>query len=101
MAAATGSCARSSLSPSSDEEDDVSDDTLVDGVSIVSSSTTYISEGGDVYKCAKGDFLHSRDKNKLHDVRVVNDLIDVEYDEGAIGCGSQMSELPRMATVGR
>lgn len=40
----------------SDEEDD-SDDTLVDGVSIASSCNTYISEGGDAYKCARDEFF--------------------------------------------
>lgn len=39
----------------SDEED--SDDTLVDGASIASSCNTYISEGGDAYKCARDDFF--------------------------------------------
>lgn len=40
----------------SDEEED-SDDTLVDGVSIASSCNTYISEGGDAYKCARDEFF--------------------------------------------
>lgn len=39
----------------SDEED--SDDTLVDGASIASSCNTYISDGGDAYKCARDEFF--------------------------------------------
>lgn len=52
-AAATG--ATGSMHNSDDEED--SDDTLVDGVSIASSCNTYISEGGDAYKCARDEFF--------------------------------------------
>lgn len=37
--------------------DEDSDDTLVDGVSIASSCGTYISEGGDIYKCARNEFV--------------------------------------------
>lgn len=53
-----------SRSASPSDDDDVSDDTLVDGVSIAS-SCTYISEGGDAYKCATGDFLFNRDEYDL------------------------------------
>lgn len=42
--------------PANSDEDD-SDDTLVDGVSIASSCNTYISEGGDAYKCARDEFF--------------------------------------------
>lgn len=41
-------------------DDDDSDDTLVDLVdvaSIASSCNTYISEGGDAYKCARDEFF--------------------------------------------
>lgn len=48
----------------SDEDD--SDDTLVDGVSIASSCNTYISEGGDAYKCARDEFFF-RNETELID----------------------------------
>lgn len=50
----------------SDEDD--SDDTLVDGTSIASSCNTYISEGGDAYKCARDEFPFQPNKE--------NELID-------------------------
>lgn len=48
-----GTKSRSNKSANSDDDD--SDDTLVDGVSMASS--TYISEGGDAYKCARDEFF--------------------------------------------
>lgn len=54
----------------SDEEDD-SDDTLVDGVSIASSCNTYISEGGDAYKCARDEFFF-----RPHPQQTEQELID-------------------------
>lgn len=44
-------------SNAANSDDDDSDDTLVDGVSIASSCNTYISEGGDAYKCARDEFF--------------------------------------------
>lgn len=44
-----------SIGDESDEEN--SDDTLVDGASIASSCNTYISDGGDAYKCARDEFF--------------------------------------------
>lgn len=50
----------------SDEDD--SDDTLVDGVSIASSCNTYISDGGDAYKSARDEFFFkSSNENELID----------------------------------
>lgn len=44
-------------------DDEDSDDTLVDGVSIASSCGTYISEGGDSYKSARNEsvFKHENE----------------------------------------
>lgn len=64
-AAATGASIHNS-----DEEDD-SDDTLVDGVSIASSCNTYISEGGDAYKCARDEFFFRPQPNQME-----HELID-------------------------
>lgn len=53
-------------SKNSDEED--SDDTLVDGASMASSCNTYISEGGDAYKCARDEFFfRSTNEHELID----------------------------------
>lgn len=49
----------------SDEDD--SDDTLVDGASMASSCNTYISEGGDEYKCARDEFFFRPNENELID----------------------------------
>lgn len=50
----------------SDDED--SDDTLVDGASMASSCNTYISEGGDAYKCARDEFFfRSQNEHELID----------------------------------
>lgn len=49
----------------SDEDD--SDDTLVDGASIASSCNTYISEGGDAYKCARDEFFFRPNESELID----------------------------------
>lgn len=54
--AAAAAAVAAPVNHNSDEEDD-SDDTLVDGVSIASSCNTYISEGGDAYKCARDEFF--------------------------------------------
>lgn len=67
----------------SDEED--SDDTLVDGASMASSCNTYISEGGDAYKCARDEFFF-RTKNE-------HELIDFS-EVGGENAGAVM-------TVGR
>lgn len=49
-------------------DDDDSDDTLVDGASIASSCNTYISEGGDAYKCARDEFFFkSNNESELID----------------------------------
>lgn len=47
-------------SSSDEDDDDGSDDTLVDGASMASSCNTYISEGGDAYKCARSEFVYSQ-----------------------------------------
>lgn len=64
-----------SRSASPSDDDDISDDTLVDGVSIAS-SCTYVSEGGDAYKCAKGEFFFTREENDWADLP-----IDLPYDD--------------------
>lgn len=63
---ATGSKSVKSSSSSSSEE---SSDTLVDAASILSislasSCNTYISEGGDAYKCARNEFRFKRRRPK-------------------------------------
>lgn len=77
-------------SVSSSDEEDGSDDTLVDGVSIASSCTTFISEGGDAYKCAKGEFYYSRDCNPLD---------DADYDDH--GRLETSNEMPEFIVTGR
>lgn len=55
------------LNAANSDEDD-SDDTLVDGVSIASSCNTYISEGGDAYKCARDErFFRGNHETELID----------------------------------
>lgn len=82
--------AASSSDEEDEEEDDASDDTLVDGVSIAS-SCTFVSEGGDGYKCAKGEFFFSRDNNELVDANCVDDLVRVDIDD----------EMPEFIVTGR
>lgn len=92
----------SSSSPLSDEEEeDISDDTLVDGISMASSNTTYISEGGDAYRYARGETFYSRDHNRLVDLRAVDDLIDIGCDNGLLACCSRSSGLSRISRGGR
>lgn len=43
--------------PNGNSDNEDSDDTLVDGASIISSCNTYISEGGDIYRCARDEFF--------------------------------------------
>lgn len=48
---------------SSDSSSSGSSDTLVDGLSI-SSCGTFISEGGDAYKCARNEFIFQKNVSK-------------------------------------
>lgn len=77
----------------SDEEED-SDDTLVDGVSIASSCNTYISEGGDAYKCARDEFFFRPQSQQL----VEHELID--FSEVACGTSDTVHGYRRQS-VGR
>ena len=57
-----------------------SSDTLVDAASmtssIASSCATYISQGGDAYKCAKSEFSYRRKKPKMINQQVSsNELV--------------------------
>lgn len=53
----------SSRRKSSDSSSSGSSDTLVDGLSI-SSCGTFISEGGDAYKCARNEFIFKKNVSK-------------------------------------
>lgn len=67
---------RSVRSNRNSDEDD-SDDTLVDGASIASSCNTYISDGGDVYRCARDEFYFQSHNEP--------ELIDFSEMAGEIG----------------
>lgn len=71
----------------SDEDD--SDDTLVDGVSIASSCNTYISDGGDAYKSARDEFSFK--------ANIENELID--FSE--VVCEKPVAVIPHRRTIGR
>lgn len=88
VAMAKEHCKTTSSSDDEEDEDDASDDTLVDGVSIAS-SCTFVSEGGDGYKCAKGEFFFSRDNDD--DGHCVDDLVRVDNDD----------EMPEFIVTGR
>lgn len=62
----------------SDDEDD-SDDTLVDGVSIASSCV--ISEGGDTYKCARNDLFDLDDDIECANRSELIDFNEIECDK--------------------
>lgn len=67
-----GAAAAAPASIHNSDDDEDSDDTLVDGVSIASSCNTYISEGGDAYKCARDEFFFRPQPQQL----VEQELID-------------------------
>lgn len=94
--AAAGSAAKGLAGGSvhnSDEEED-SDDTLVDGVSIASSCNTYISEGGDAYKCARDEFFF-----RPHPQQTEQELID--FSEMACELPASVGVVQRWKSHGR
>lgn len=88
VAAATGGSMHNS-----DEEED-SDDTLVDGVSIASSCNTYISEGGDAYKCARDEFFFRPQPQQME-----HELID--FSEVACEMSDPLGVVQRVKPIGR
>lgn len=70
------------------DDDDDSDDTLVDGASIASSCNTYISEGGDAYKCARDEFFF-RSNNE-------SELIDFSESIPCEQVTSVVAEIPKI-----
>lgn len=69
-------------SNATNSDDDDSDDTLVDGISIASSCNTYISEGGDAYKCAKDEiFFRDICKMGLNNSSELSKCISEKADE--------------------
>lgn len=73
---------RLTLSTEEDVDDD-SDNTLVDGVSIASSCNTYISEGGDAYKCARDEFFFSKENKiiKSDSIENLGELNLIDFDQ--------------------
>lgn len=69
-------------------DDDDSDDTLVDGASIASSCNTYISEGGDAYKCARDEFFFKTNNE--------SELIDFSESIPCEQVTSVVGEVPKI-----
>lgn len=86
------SCQKLNKSGAESDEEDDSDDTLVDGVSIASSCNTYISEGGDAYKCARDDFIFGEP-----DCANKSELID--FNEMVTCDNIDTSIVPKNATI--
>lgn len=68
------------------EVDDDSDNTLVDGISIASSCNTYISDGGDAYKCARDEFYVMKNSTRIKSMSM-----DEFDDTNLIDFGQQAS----------